>query len=77
MPTLPYPPEPPAGPAEKIGDAMRRVGAAVGVDARVNVRVLVFLAMAALGASMAPAPWAQIALVSLIGLALDWARKRA
>lgn len=78
MPTLPVPPEPPAGRVERTTLAMRRVAAAAGADARVTTRALIFMVVIALGASMAPAPWAQLAIIALVGLALDWARtKRA
>jgi hypothetical protein len=76
MPTLPEAPERTAGGAERVGNAVRRVGSAVGVDTRVSARVLVFFTVAAVAASTAPMPWAQVAIVALLGLALDWTRKR-
>ena len=76
MPTLPEAPEPPAHPIQRLADGARRLGTAVGVDARVHTRALIFLCLAALGASMAPFPWAQVALISILGLALDWARTK-
>jgi hypothetical protein len=76
MPTMPEAKEPPPSRADRVAEAARRVGSVVGTDARVTARVMVFLAIAALGASMAPVPWSQIAVLALIGLALDWARRR-
>lgn len=75
MPTLPERPEVP-GPAERVSDAFRRVGAAVGADARVTFRAIVFLAVAAIVVSLAPTPWSAIGTIALIGLAIDWARTK-
>ena len=75
MPTLPEPPEPPAGPAQRLGNAVRATGRALGTDARVTWRVYLYLIVLAIGVSTAVTPWAQLSIVALIGLALDWARR--
>jgi hypothetical protein len=75
MPTLPLIEEPPTR-TERVVGAAKRIGAAVGADHRVTVRVMVFLALAVLGSSQAPFPWAQIALLAVLGIGLDIARTR-
>jgi len=55
---------------------VRRVGAAIGADGRVTLRLMVFLTAAVIGSSTAPTPWAQVALVALLGIAIDIARMR-
>jgi hypothetical protein len=76
MPTLPVEQERPQW-SDRVGEAARRTRAAIGADTRITVRLLILFIAAALGSSMAPIPWAQIALVALIGIALDVARRHA
>lgn len=75
MPSLPPVEERPSL-LDRSAVAGRRVAYAVGADARVSLRVLVFLVVAALAVSFAPVPWAQLGLIALVGLALDWARTK-
>ena len=76
MPTLPEAPERAPTRAELMGSAVRRASAAIGADSRVTLRLMVFMVVCALGSSMAPPPWAQLALVALLGIAIDIARMR-
>ncbi len=75
MPTLPEPPETPAGPVERVGRALRRVGSEVGLGGHVTWRVYLYLIVLAIGVSTAVTPWAQLSIIALIGLALDWSRR--
>jgi hypothetical protein len=77
MPTLPAAPEVPEGPIERVSGAIRRAGAAIGVDTRVPFRVMVLFATSVVCLSLAPTPWAQVGLVATFGLALDWIRMRS
>ena len=76
MPTLPEAPEPPAGRAERAGNAIRRAGAAIGADARVPLRLMIFLVTGSISAGFAPEPWSIISFISLLGITLDIARMR-
>lgn len=77
MPSLPMPEAAPEGPSERVANALRRAGAAIGADARVTFRTIVFLTLAVVSVSFAGTPWAQIGTVALLGLALDWARTKS
>jgi hypothetical protein len=77
MPTLPAAPEAPAGPVERVGAAIRGVGAAIGADSRVNFRVMLLFATSVVCLTFAPTPWAQVGVVAVLGLALDWIRSRS
>jgi hypothetical protein len=74
MPTLPAAEDTPVSVTSRVAEAARRTGAAIGGG--VSVRLLLLFTAAALGSSMAPIPWAQIALVALLGIAIDVARRR-
>lgn len=74
MPTLPAEAEPATSVSSRVAEAARRTSAAIGGG--VSVRLLLLFTAAALGSSMAPIPWAQIALVALLGIAIDVARRR-
>ena len=76
MPTLPAAPEVPEGPAERIGAAMRRAGAAIGVDRHVSVRALVCFVAVTVAIAVDDAMWADVVgMLGVIGLALDWMRR--
>lgn len=77
MPTLPMPEAPVDGPTERMAIALRRAGAAIGADARVTFRTIVFLILAVVSVSFAETPWTQIGTIALLGLALDWARTKS
>ena len=75
MPTLPEREERPSLP-ERTAGALRRAGAAIGADARVPLRLMIFLLVSVLAMSTAPTPWVQVGVVALLGIALDIARMR-
>lgn len=76
MPTLPEQPEPPAGPTERIGAAIRRAGAGIGVDSPSILWAAVLLVVIAVCLSLSVTPWAQIGLAATILLVLDLLRTR-
>lgn len=77
MPSLPMPEAPVEGRGERMATAFHRASAAIGADARVTLRTIVFLIVAVVSVSFAETPWTQIGTVALLGLALDWARTKS
>lgn len=75
MPILPEKDEPPTR-AEQLQSAIGRVGTVITGPAPVTVRLVVLLVFAIVGSSMAPVPWNQIAVLSIVGLALEIAARK-
>jgi hypothetical protein len=72
MPTLTGPE--PAEPITLVNRVQSVARAVTG--ATVTFRVAVFLVIAVVGSSMAPAPWSQMALLSIVGLTVELVRSK-
>ena len=70
MPTLPPEPDDPNTFIERSRAVVQ------AVTGGVSARLMVLMAVAVVGASLAPVPWSQLGLVALLGVALDVARSR-
>jgi hypothetical protein len=60
-------------------ERLARTRSAITGDTRITLRLLIFAIAVVVGSSMAPVPWAQIALVGLLGLVIDtvlWRTRR-
>lgn len=75
MPSLPPEPDAPPTRGEQVAESIRHAARAV-IGQHVAVRLIVFLALAVVGASFAPPPWSQIALLGLLGIAVEVAKLR-
>jgi hypothetical protein len=74
MPILPEKEE--AARAEPLRALATRAAALLTGQAPVTVRLVILLVFAVLGSSMAPIPWNQIALLSIVGIALETVARR-
>lgn len=73
MPILPERPEEP----DRLDAARAVLSRAQRVVAgAAPFRLFILLSVAVVASSMAPVPWGQLALLSLLGIALDVARRR-